>query len=378
MKKGQSEIIVLVLLILLVLVAVIIVWNVVVPIVQKASVAENIGAMTAKLEIEKSSTNLIPVSNNVTVTIRRAKGEGNVSGVKIIFFNDAEEESHEIEDFIAEQESRTYVITLIELTTVTGMRVYPILISNDGEKGFGNIYSEVGKVAGQGSISPVCTSNCAGKQCGDDECGGSCGSCSSGGCNGTGQCVPIICVNNAGCGSNFYSSTFCDSGNVYRNYTVFNCNNPNQINSYCSNSTTKILNETCTNGCTNGVCNIANPECNSYTSINWDLYSTNNGYSSSCLNPFNSGWYRLSGTYNKIRSWSVPSYLCSTTVTGYLNFTHPTTLGQTKTGLMCYDFETYGGHCVWSSEARVTNCGNYFVYYLTPAPACNLHPCTTT
>lgn len=40
---------------------------------------------------------------------------------------------------------------------------------------------------------PDCVPNCAGRQCGDNGCGGSCGACSSGTCNSNGQCV-ISCT----------------------------------------------------------------------------------------------------------------------------------------------------------------------------------------
>ncbi|MGI9020519.1 MAG: hypothetical protein ACR2G3_07410 [Solirubrobacterales bacterium] len=61
-----------------------------------------------------------------------------------------------------------------------------------------------------------CTPNCAGKECGDDGCGGSCGSCGSGQVCQSGQCqcapscAPGACGMNDGCGG----TCLCGAGEV--------------------------------------------------------------------------------------------------------------------------------------------------------------------
>ncbi len=66
------------------------------------------------------------------------------------------------------------------------------------------------------------------------------------------------CVSNSDCGTDgLTGNLFCQSGNVYRDYTTFMCNNPATPSSSCSNSSVPQLVETCSNGCSNGMCNIA-------------------------------------------------------------------------------------------------------------------------
>ncbi len=186
-KKGQSEIIITVLLILLVIIMLIIIWNIVVPIIQKSRVAEDIGSMTARLEIQKGQTNLIANSSGcVFVTLKRAIGAGNVSGAKIIFFSDSGQEVKDVSGRLNEQEWKKFDVCLTN-PNVTGLRVYPLLISDEGESVTGKIYDEVGKVAGSASVEPSCTPQCSGKVCGNDGCGGSCGTC------GSGQCIDGVC-----------------------------------------------------------------------------------------------------------------------------------------------------------------------------------------
>ena len=76
----------------------------------------------------------------------------------------------------------------------------------------------------------------------------------------SGSCVnqTIACSTNSQCGTNgVVGSPFCQSNNVYQNYTTHTCNNPGTATSYCSDSTTAQLQNTCTGSqiCTNGSCN---------------------------------------------------------------------------------------------------------------------------
>ena len=72
-----------------------------------------------------------------------------------------------------------------------------------------------------------------------------------------GSCTAVTCATNTACGtSGLTGSPFCQSGNVYQNYTTYTCNNPGTASSSCSNSTTAQLQTTCTGTqtCTNGSC----------------------------------------------------------------------------------------------------------------------------
>jgi hypothetical protein len=140
-----------------------------------------------ELEIQKAQTNLIDNSSGcVFVTFKTSNWCGNVSGAKIIFFSDSGQEVKDVSGRLNEQEWKKFDVCLTN-PNVTGLRVYPLLISDEGESVTGKIYDEVGKVAGSASVEPSCTPQCSGKVCGNDGCGGSCGTC------GSGQCVEGVC-----------------------------------------------------------------------------------------------------------------------------------------------------------------------------------------
>lgn len=72
-----------------------------------------------------------------------------------------------------------------------------------------------------------------------------------------GQCVNvnINCSNNADCGSNGYiGDKYCDNHDVYQDYKEYQCNNPGNANSYCSDSVSSRLIEECSYDCSDGEC----------------------------------------------------------------------------------------------------------------------------
>lgn len=75
----------------------------------------------------------------------------------------------------------------------------------------------------------------------------------------------IACFNNNECGSDrFIGELFCLGKNVHRNFTSYACNLPGSTNSFCSNSITTKLVQSCQYNCSNGNCVRCNDnnECN--------------------------------------------------------------------------------------------------------------------
>ncbi|MBS3079605.1 hypothetical protein J4218_05775 [Candidatus Pacearchaeota archaeon] len=66
----------------------------------------------------------------------------------------------------------------------------------------------------------------------------------------------IACSSSSQCGTDgFTGSLFCQSGNVFQNYTTYTCNNPGQASSSCSDSSVGQLTQTCSPGtCYSGAC----------------------------------------------------------------------------------------------------------------------------
>ena len=65
---------------------------------------------------------------------------------------------------------------------------------------------------------------------------------------------------------------------------------------------------------------------------------------------------------------------CGTYRPGWLNTTHPTNINVPKQAKVC--FHGYqGDECGYSLNIWVTNCGDFYVYYLPDTPACNLRYC---
>ena len=70
---------------------------------------------------------------------------------------------------------------------------------------------------------------------------------------------------------------------------------------------------------------------------------------------------------------------CGTSATGWMQGSHPTSLGETVTRTACFQSEFDGGHtCLWSSEIKVRNCGQYFLYRLVDTPHCHLGYCANS
>ena len=118
-------------------------------------------------------------------------------------------------------------------------------------------------------------------------------------------------------------------------------------------------------------------ECQNYGSLNSGdrkiAYTTNHGY---CDNGIGPGWFRFEGSAGTRMPTSCPPYnRCGTSATGWLNGGHPTLADGQVSRQVCFHWTA--SCCEWSTNINVTNCGSYYVYYLSGTPVCTLRYCGT-
>merc|ERR1711971_446026 len=85
-------------------------------------------------------------------------------------------------------------------------------------------------------------------------------------------------------------------------------------------------------------------------------------------------WYRFLSPAGTRIAEEAPGYkYCGTATTGWMQGSHPASLGETVTRTVCfqYGYDT----CNWSTEIKVRNCGQYFLYRLVNTPYCNAGYC---
>ena len=87
-----------------------------------------------------------------------------------------------------------------------------------------------------------------------------------------------------------------------------------------------------------------------------------------------SGWYRFGGgAGTKIATSCVPEERCGTHATGWMNGGHPTVDQGKVTRKVCHNLVSVC--CFGSNYIEVVNCGQYYVYKLSPSPYCNSRYC---
>ena len=85
-------------------------------------------------------------------------------------------------------------------------------------------------------------------------------------------------------------------------------------------------------------------------------------------------WYRFvepAGT--TIANSIVPVNHCGTHAPGWLNGTHPITLGETVSRQVCFHWN--GDPCRWSAGVQIRSCDGFFVYQLPDTQVCSLKYC---
>lgn len=198
-----------------------------------------------------------------------------------------------------------------------------------------------------------------------------------------------VCSYNSDCGNDsFIGGPFCQSGNVYKNYKTYTCNNPGTANAYCSNSTTAQLQTTCTSGqvCSNGTCNnvtcSTNPQCGTDSFIGSPFCQGNNVYRNYktyiCNNPGTSSSYCSNSTTAQLQTTCTANQTCSggncitnNLVVSCAGTPNPANTNQQVSfagiatgGTGSYNY-SWTGACVGSSPAcsnSFTSAGTYTAY----------------
>ena len=86
-------------------------------------------------------------------------------------------------------------------------------------------------------------------------------------------------------------------------------------------------------------------------------------------------WYRfLSPAGTRIAEEAPGTYYCGTVFSGWMQGSHPTSLGETVTRTVCFQGSS-SSTCSRSTEIKVRNCGQYYLYRLVDTPTCHLGYC---
>ena len=118
-------------------------------------------------------------------------------------------------------------------------------------------------------------------------------------------------------------------------------------------------------------------QCSSYTLLN-ESDRTTSSYGSyekgKCDRGLSTKWYRFSARAGGTMPEScVPTYLCGTWITGWLNGKHPTVHESVVSRQVCFHIWSYC--CRRRISIRIRNCGGFYVYELKAAPYCPARYC---
>ena len=116
-----------------------------------------------------------------------------------------------------------------------------------------------------------------------------------------------------------------------------------------------------------------------WKSVKPENYCDQKGQSNQSPGWKGAGWYRMQAPAGLVIPEASPGkYHCGTNCAGWLRGTHPDTPGTTlDNAVFCFDCKQgkQWSECEFSSFGKVTNCGDFYVYYLKDTPKCYLRYC---
>ena len=88
-------------------------------------------------------------------------------------------------------------------------------------------------------------------------------------------------------------------------------------------------------------------------------------------------WYRFLPPAGTKIPEEAPTYqYCGTSASGWLQGSHPINLGETVIRTVCFVWSASKTcHSSYTSQIKVRNCGQFFLYNLVDVKACNLGYC---
>lgn len=134
-KKGLSSVVTTLIIILISLVAIGIVWVVVSNIISEGS--EEVGIEKFSIDVNFLSASIN--GDNVTMTVKRASGAGNLSGLKFIITDGLNSEDFTVIQSLVELQEKTFTVTLESLDSaeIESATVAPVYISSSGKETIG-------------------------------------------------------------------------------------------------------------------------------------------------------------------------------------------------------------------------------------------------
>ncbi len=217
-KKGLSTIVITLIIILISLVAIGIIWLVVRNIIQVGTNQIALGQFTLDVKIKDFAVDTS--SNNVSLTLKRSSGGGEISGIKFIFSDGKNSETIIEEVPLAPLEERRFILHLVQLNVsdLVSISIFAI-VNQNGEESIGNVLDEYNIEeefsAGQEGCSPGFQDCDGDTSC---ECDLSSNYCLAGSCTAI---VHLECgdLNSAG-------TTYILTSNVNSSGTCFNVTAP--------------------------------------------------------------------------------------------------------------------------------------------------------
>ena len=141
-KRGMSAVVTTLIIILLAIVALGIIWVVVKNIIQGGADEVDLGRITLDLQIESVE---IQDDGVTVIVLRRNPGQGEFIGMKFVFSNGTDSEIIREDTSLEELEHRAFIfiLTKLNISTLTEISVSPIYKTNSGEESFGDIADSI-------------------------------------------------------------------------------------------------------------------------------------------------------------------------------------------------------------------------------------------